>query len=44
MSQTPPKIFVASHRGMVGSAIVWHLIRTGVSESQILMLVSPRSI
>ena len=30
------KIFVAGHRGMVGSAIVRHLLAQGVAQSQIV--------
>ena len=37
MSQTPPNIYVAGHRGMVGSAIVRRLLREGVPESHLLM-------
>ena len=37
MSQTQPKIFVAGHRGMVGSAIVRRLVREGMPESHLLM-------
>ena len=37
MNQSFPRIFVAGHRGMVGSAIVRRLIRNGVPESHILM-------
>ena len=33
----PPIIYVAGHRGMVGSAIVRHLLTHGVSESQIVI-------
>jgi len=36
MSDTGPKIYVAGHRGMVGSAIVRHLIQSGVSADQII--------
>jgi len=34
---TQQKIYVAGHRGMVGSAIVRHLLAQGVGESQIVM-------
>ena len=37
MNESSKKIFVAGHRGMVGSAIVRRLIRNGVPESHILM-------
>jgi GDP-L-fucose synthase len=33
---TNPKIYVAGHRGMVGSAIVRHLLAHGVAQSQIV--------
>jgi GDP-L-fucose synthase len=36
MSDIGPKIYVAGHRGMVGSAIVRHLIQSGVSADQII--------
>jgi GDP-L-fucose synthase len=31
-----PKIYVAGHRGMVGSAIVRHLLAQGVAQSHII--------
>ncbi len=34
--QTTPKIYVAGHRGMVGSAIVRQLLAQGVAQSQII--------
>jgi GDP-L-fucose synthase len=34
--QTTPKIYVAGHRGMVGSAIVRQLLAQGVTQSQII--------
>lgn len=36
MSQTGTKIYVAGHRGMVGSAIVRHLVGSGVSARNII--------
>jgi GDP-L-fucose synthase len=33
---TPPKIYVAGHRGMVGSAIVRHLLSQDVAQSSII--------
>ncbi len=36
MSDIGPKIYVAGHRGMVGSAIVRHLIQSGVPAAQII--------
>jgi GDP-L-fucose synthase len=36
MSQTGPKIYVAGHRGMVGSAIVRQLTESGVPAQQII--------
>ena len=35
-SQSRPKIYVAGHRGMVGAALVRHLLATGVQEQQIV--------
>ncbi len=36
MTQTPPKIYVAGHRGMVGSAIVRQLLAAGHPEDRII--------
>jgi GDP-L-fucose synthase len=36
MSQTEPKIYVAGHRGMVGSAIVRQLVESGVPAQQVI--------
>jgi nucleoside-diphosphate-sugar epimerase len=33
---TDPKIYVAGHRGMVGSAIFRHLLLQGITPSQII--------
>jgi GDP-L-fucose synthase len=36
MTPQPPKIYIAGHRGMVGSAIVRHLLANGVNPSQLV--------
>lgn len=36
MSQTEPKVYVAGHRGMVGSAIVRQLVESGVPAQQVI--------
>jgi hypothetical protein len=36
MTPQSPKIYIASHRGMVGSAIVRHLLAHGVKKSQLV--------
>jgi GDP-L-fucose synthase len=36
MTPQPPKIYIAGHRGMVGSAIVRHLLAHGVNPSQLV--------
>jgi GDP-L-fucose synthase len=36
MTPQPPKIYIAGHRGMVGSAIVRHLLAHGVNPSQLI--------
>jgi GDP-L-fucose synthase len=44
MSDTGPKIYVAGHRGMVGSAIVRHLIQSGVSAHKELNLTDQSAV
>ena len=41
MTAAAPKIYVAGHRGMVGSAIVRHMLAHGVETYQIVTRTCP---